>query len=74
MRYIALALLLATTARAVPASKQALFEQYHTQKSTNGFRNITEVNEQPVIGVISQSLETEMQGDTRFGEYGSYIM
>jgi len=30
--------------------------------------------DRPVIGVVSQSLEVEMQNDTRFAGYNSYIM
>lgn len=32
------------------------------------------LNDRPIIGVISQTLEPEMKGDERFTPYHSYIM
>ena len=32
------------------------------------------MNKQPVIGILSQTLEIEMRNDSRFANYTSYIM
>ena len=33
-----------------------------------------DLNKQPVIGILTQTLETEMQADERFSDYKYYIM
>jgi gamma-glutamyl hydrolase len=45
-------------------------KQYLTDSFTDG----AELNTQPVIGIVTQTLEDAMKGDTRFDGYTSYIM
>jgi gamma-glutamyl hydrolase len=70
-------LFLVNTSKASTVSKAKLFEEYHRLRQTPGYQalgDFTEVNQEPVIGVVSQTLEDEMKGDSRFDDYHSYVM
>ena len=68
----ATALLLLGTAGA-HQSKFELFKMHHAGKREFVQQDF-ELNKEPVIGIVSQTLEHEMKNDTRFDEYNSYIM
>ena len=54
------------------------FSEYSSKnkvrQEVGSFRDGADTNEQPVIGIVSQTLESEMKNDTRFSGYKSYIM
>ena len=56
---------------ATHASKFEHFKQYLTNKL---HASKWEGTEQPVIGVVTQTLEKEMKDDPRFKDYNYYIM
>ena len=57
---------------AAQASELFLMGDHHDL--TEDWIKDIDLNKQPVIGILSQSLETFMQNDTRFANYTSYMM
>lgn len=68
----ALAALLLTTSTA-SASKFEHFKQY-LHNSVGASSRQWEGTQEPVIGVVTQTLEKEMNDDPRFADYKYYIM
>jgi hypothetical protein len=49
--------------------------QYQKQEKTLMFPNSgADLNKQPVVGIVAQTLEPEMQTDPRFANYTYYVM
>jgi gamma-glutamyl hydrolase len=46
----------------------------HIRAMTDVFKNDADINERPVIGIMTQTIEEEMKADPRFKGYNSYMM
>jgi hypothetical protein len=56
-------------------SKIKSFLQYQKQEKTLMFPNSgADLNKQPVVGIVAQTLEPEMITDPRFANYTYYVM
>ena len=57
------------------SSKLDSLKQYKMNKDLKTFLGGNNIGtENPVIGIVSQTLEAEMKNDTRFKDYKTYIM
>jgi hypothetical protein len=70
-KLLSLAVLLLISTTATTASKFEHFKQYlHNSVSARQW----EGTQEPVIGIVTQTLEKEMLADPRFKDYKYYIM